>query len=293
MDMIVGRVDTGFYRRSYPDLAGFTDAELVQHYTRYGMAEGRLACPEGVREGFLELVPHDGLVLEIGPFSDPVLRGPHIRYADVLSTAQLRERARSVGRDPAGCPEIDYVLPTFDLGSIGERFAAVVSCHCIEHQPDLVRHLEEVASMLDPGGRYFVIVPDKRYCFDHFLAESTIADVAAAHLREQRLHGVASVIEHWALTTHNDSARHWAGDHGRPRIDDTIDPVERAIATCTADPDRYIDVHAWQFTPSSFHRLINLLADRRWIGFRPSAVHSTVRPRNEFCAVLSGEPSSP
>ena len=284
--MSIGRVDLQFYRDSHPDLAELSDHQLLDHYRGYGIAEGRLACPEGVREGFVRLIPSDGPVLEIGPFANPLLRGPNVRYADVLSTDELRARARSLGLDPEMCPDIDYALPTLDLSAIGERFVAVVSCHCIEHQPDLVRHLQDVATLLLPGARYYVIVPDKRYCFDHFLAESTIADVVRAHLRKDCIHHVGSVIEHWALTTHNDSSRHWMGDHGRPHIDSTTEPLERAIAECAANPERYLDVHAWKFTPDSFHRVVDLIAELGWSTFRPFIVFPTVRPRNEFCVVL-------
>ena len=101
------------------------------------------------------------------------------------------------------------------------------------------------------------------------------------------MHHVGSVIEHWALTTHNDSSRHWEGDHGQPNIESTTESLEHAIAECRADPERYIDVHAWQFTPASFYQVIDLIAGLGWIRLRPIMVFPTVRPRNEFCAVLA------
>ena len=93
---------------------------------------------------------------------------------------------------------------------------AVFSSHCIEHQPDLVRHLQEVANLLEPDGAYFLLIPNKLYCFDHFIAETSVADVMLAHHLGHRVHTLASVIEHRALTTHNDPSRHWLGDHADP-----------------------------------------------------------------------------
>jgi SAM-dependent methyltransferase len=290
--MTLGRIDTKYYKKIHPDLAMLSEAELVDHYRKYGMAEGRLACPEGVREGFIALIPRTGPVLEIGPFASPALSGAHVRYADVLTTDELRSRARALGLNAELCPEINYALPTLDLSAIQEKFAAVISSHCIEHQPDIVRHLQDVERILAPNAWYFVIVPDKRYCFDHFLPESTIADVVSAHFRKACVHDVGSVVEHWALTTHNDSSRHWEGNHGRPNIEATIEPLKQAIAECRANPERYIDVHAWQFTPASFHQVINLIADLGWTSLRPIVAFPTVRPRNEFCAVL-GRPETP
>ena len=69
--------------------------------------------------------------------------------------------------------------------------------------------------MLLPGGCYVIIIPDKRYCFDHFINETTIADVVNMNVNKVKNHSVKSVIEHRGLTCHNDSVRHWNNDHGR------------------------------------------------------------------------------
>ena len=107
--------------------------------------------------------------MEIGPFGQPVdFTGEHVRYADALSTEDLRSIAAVNGMDPARCPPIHYVVTEAPLEAIPECFATVFSSHCIEHQPDLVQHLQAVGELLEPGGSYFLIVPDKRYCFDHF-----------------------------------------------------------------------------------------------------------------------------
>jgi SAM-dependent methyltransferase len=279
-------VDPEFYCNKYPDLAHYDERDALEHYFAYGIHEGRLANPHGDREGFLTLIPSNEPVLEIGPFSNPVVRGGNVRYVDVLTTDQLRARAVEIGLDPSGCPEIHYPLPTLDLSAIPERFGTIISSHNIEHQPDLVRHLQAVEKILRPDGRYFLLVPDKRYCFDHFLPESNIADVMSAYMRRAKVHDVGSVIKHWALTTHNDPLRHWNGDHGRPNIEHTRESLELAIRECEVNPERYIDVHAWQFTPESFAHLFNLIADLGLTRLRPQAVYPTVRCSVEFCAIL-------
>jgi SAM-dependent methyltransferase len=278
--------DVAFYRGRHPELAMLTDAEAASHYLTYGIAEGRQGHPSGVRPTFTTLVPAEDPVLEIGPFANPTIKGPNVRYADVLDTDQLRARAVEIGIDPEGCPHIYYPLPTLDLGTINERFAAVVSSHNIEHQPDLIRHLQAIEKLLEPGGRYFLLVPDKRYCFDHFLPETSIADVMSAYMRKPTFHDIGSVIEHWALTTHNDPGRHWLGDHGRPHLDQTRAPLERAISECSVLPQRYIDVHAWQFTPQSFAQLFGVIADLGLSKLRPLAVYPTLHNSQEFCAIL-------
>ena len=144
------------------------------------------------------------------------VRGPGVRYFDILPTEKLREKAAEHGLDASRCPDIDYYDENADLGVIGDRFEAVVSSHSIEHQPDLVQHLCDVGGLLEPGGYYFLAIPDHRYCFDHFLAPSTIAQVPDAHLRKARVHSAGNIINMRALITHNDAGRHWNGDHGEP-----------------------------------------------------------------------------
>ena len=280
-------LDLAFYRRTNPDLRGMSDAEARAHFARYGIAEGRQGAPLAVREALIEIVSRSPSVLEIGPFCNPLVRARGVAYFDVLDKAGLRKRAATIGQDPAGVPDIDYVSPSGDLSVIPDRFSAVVSSHCIEHQPDLIRHLQQVGALLDAGGYDFLVVPNRLYCFDHFIADSTLAGIVAAHLEGRRVHRLESVIEHRALTTHNAVKRHWAGDHLDPGYHPTILPrTKAAIAEHAAARGGYVDVHAWQFTPGSFRAIMAMLHAGGYSPLRPLRVYETPRDRNEFTAVL-------
>lgn len=238
------------------------------------------------RRAFFAPLEHAGSVLEIGPLADPSLRGPNVRYFDVLPTDALRAKAQANGMDPASCPHIDYVSPTGDLAVVDATFDAVVSSHTIEHQPDLLRHLHGVARLLVPHGRYYLAVPDQRYCFDHFIAPSNIAEVLDAHLRDAAVHSAAHVIEHLALTTHNDPVRHWRGDHGAPAWIDEPGLLREAVAQFNASAGTYLDAHAWQFTPQSFAQIMRALAALELSAFDLLSVQPTRRNAFEFYAVL-------
>lgn len=279
--------DFAFYQRSYSDLSDRGEALLREHYETFGRGEGRSASPASRRKGFLDLVPSDRPVLEIGPFYSPCVRGRNVAYFDVLDQQALRERAKKIGHPANTVPRIDYLDPNGDLSVVKDTFAAVVSSHCIEHQPDLVYHLQQVARLLEPGGRYFLLVPNKLYCFDHFIAESTIANVLDAHRAGLRVHRLESVIEHRALTTHNDPGRHWKGDHADPSYWSTIPARTRAaLAEYDAAKGGYVDVHAWQFTPPSFRRIVQYLFELGLIALQPERVYDTPHGSNEFTAVL-------
>lgn len=279
-------LDLGFYRRTYADIRGFGDDELLYHFHNSGIAEGRAGSPASTRKGFVDLLASTRSVLEIGPLANPVLHGPQVKYFDVLPTAELRVKAAGYGLNADDVPDIHFSSPTGDLGVVDEKFDAVLSSHAVEHQPDLIHHLSQVGKLLHPGGCYYLLIPDKRYCFDHFLAESSIADVLSAHLRGLRLHDPAKVINHFALTTHNDSTQHWLGEHGRPGYQDSFGRLRAALRAFDAAAGAYIDVHAWQFTPASFRSISSAIFQLDLADLEPVRVYDTVYSANEFCAVL-------
>ncbi|NTG51399.1 hypothetical protein G6M04_28765 [Agrobacterium rhizogenes] len=239
-----------------------------------------------LREHFVPLINLDLPTLEIGPFCAPVVSGSKVRYFDVMDQAALKQRAVSLKKSTEP-PAIDYVSPLGDLSIINERFSNIVSAHCIEHQPDLVAHLQSISNLLYEDGAYFLIIPDKRYCFDHFIPESSYADVVCAHQERRKVHSLASVLEHYTLTTHNDPVRHWVGDHKNHGYDEGIlAKASSALKKFEEANGGYIDVHAWQFTPASFREVTQKLYDLGLTRLIPERVYETPRKRLEFTAIL-------
>jgi SAM-dependent methyltransferase len=276
-------IDPDTYRASDPSLGKLDDEGAIAHYRAHGRDKGVVASPLALRENLLLFIEDDISLLEIGPFCRPLKRGPRVEYLDVLDAAQLRARAVEVGADPAGVPGVIHHVGDLDI--VDRTYDAVLSSHAIEHQPDLVRHLQQVERILNPGGGYFLIIPDKRFCFDHFIAESTIADVLQAHREQRRTHPLKSVIEHRVLTVHNDHRRHWQGQHGNPERDRTA-RVKAAIEEYEAADGGYIDVHAWYLTPPTFRSIVTTLRELGLIGLEIAGIYHTARDRNEFCAIL-------
>lgn len=278
------RFDPDFYRSRYADLAELNEGELTDHYNRWGRGEGRVASPLAERQGFVGSIPSDGKVLEIGPFFSPLVRGPNVAYLDILTAEALRARAGEVGGDPGGVPKhIDYLG---DISGIEAKFDAILSSHSIEHQPDLIGHLNGVRDRLAANGRYWLIIPDKRYCFDHFIPESTIVEVAAAYHERRTQHTAANILAHRTLVTHNDPGRHWAGDHGEAIPHDLAARITTALRFLNEADGPSADVHAWQFTPASFHNIIETLAEAHLLRMTIEQVFETPHNSAEFTAVL-------
>lgn len=273
-----------FYRSLHPDLARHTDADLVLHYELHGKAEGRVSSPTGTRQGFVEAINKAKRPLEIGPFCKPMLSGKNAKFFDVLDREAMKERAVEAKGDPERVPYIDFISPIGDLSIIREKFDLITSSHCVEHQPDLVRHLQDVEALLEDGGVYALIVPDRRYCFDYFLHDSHIGEVLEAYYTERKVHGLAKIIEHRAMTTHHETDMHWRGDHGQKPKDLAV--IAAMIKQWEAANGGYIDVHAWQFTPDNFASIISDLSELGLISFKIGRIYETAANTHEFCVVL-------
>jgi SAM-dependent methyltransferase len=275
--------DPSIYRERYTDVNHLSNDDLTAHFAAHGIHEGRCASAIEGRTDFFSLISSSLNALEIGPFNNPSITSSRVKYFDTLSTDDLKKRAQEIGIDQSNIPEIHWIDPDGDLTVVKELFDCCVSSHAIEHQPDLVRHLINVAGLLSPGGRYFLAVPDRRYTFDHFLKDSNVAEVIEAHRESRQRHTLHSVIEHRALTTHNDPAAHWNGTHGDGEID--ASKIQSAI-TEFEETDGYLDVHAWIFTPSSFRTIMTALFSLGLTQLTVERVYPTRRGSNEFYVIL-------
>ena len=272
--------DYNIYRKNI-DLTHMTNEQLINHYYLYGKNEGRQCCLISNRNELKKYIPSNINCLEIGPFDCPVLTGSNIKYCDILSQEELKQRAIEHNRNPHSVPFIHY-----NNLNINEQFDVVFSSHLIEHQIDFIEHINSVSNILKPDGYYVIIIPDKRYCFDHFIKETTIADIINMHINKSLNHSIKSIIEHRTLTCHNNSKEHWNNNHGQQNI--TPDLLLNAINEYknNLELNSYIDVHSMQFTPDSFENIINLLYSIKMIDMKIDKIYNTQRNSCEFFAIL-------
>lgn len=262
---LLPEVDFNCYRNRYNDLANHSDEQLSFHWQHHGLNEARNASTITTRAQFLSSLAPCQSLLEIGCFDRPSLDfladgSKTIHYADWLSRDELVKRAKQLpGRNHLNVPEIRYVLSA-GYEQITRKYDAIVSHHCVEHQPDLIGHFKNVLNLLEPHGAYFFSLPDKRRCFDHFIPESSILDVIVAHLEGRSRPSLMSVLEHRCFTSHN-----WKHDLN-PYL--SMDPAKRLEIDKAFAEYRlreYVDVHCWQFTPASTKLLLSQLRSYSYI----------------------------
>ena len=225
--------------------------------------------------------------LELGPYMSPILTKPEVDYFDVLDTQSL------INRSKIDFPfhhylvvEVDFVGPEASEKYIPNKYSLIVSSHVIEHQIDLLRHLQQVSNLLVPGGLYLAMIPDLRYCFDRFQYPSTIVDVLVAHNHEQSNHSLKSYLEDRLLTTHNVTMDHWNDISGESKIERLDAKAINEYIEEYLKANDYLDVHGWKFTPTSFKSIIETLERLELINLELMHIAASFPGNNEFWVIF-------
>jgi SAM-dependent methyltransferase len=266
-----------------PDLTG---VNLATHFEEFGFRENRQGQFVLTRFALKTYLPKNVKYLEIGPLGRPylTLNEFNVKYFDVIEKEALKEIAKNApGHNPADVPIIDYVDPNGDLKIINEKFDIVFSSHSIEHQPNILGHLEQVSNLLKSNGLYICIIPDHRYCFDHFQNPSTIFDVIEAYVENRNVHTRKNLLTHQYLSAHNDPVEHWAGNHGAHHLQE-ID-FQKAVKAFKKSTNDYEDCHGWFFTPHRFREIFKS-SITKVIALELERCYETPKNAHEFLTVF-------
>ena len=234
----------------------------------------------------------DGLKLEIGPYFTPVLTGNNVKYFDILDSEKLKKLAENdpLISDLSKIPKkIDYVEQFGDMSIIEKKFQIVFSSHNIEHQVNLVKHFNDVERLLVKGGKFYLAIPDKRFCFDHFIATTPLSEVLAVYWQSPKRHSLQTILAMKCETTHNDSTRHWnSNDESVPKFLDTANCFKEWYKEYLSS-NKYIDSHKWRFVPESFEVIINTLNKLKLTSLKVEKIYDTAQNSHEFYAILVKE----
>lgn len=224
------------------------------------------------RNHFLNLYDFSaGRGLEIGPLdagiADPAI--DRVSYVDVFDTEGIR---RHYETDPNVIleliPTIDYPLhhegairTLAEAASPGAPYDWVIASHVIEHVPDVIGWLGQVAELTADDGALVLAVPDRRYCFDRHRPPTTTGLAIEAHEAGDTRPSLRAVYDYFSSAVAVDTGALWAG--ARPptrsaRMHDRA-TVEAALERCRAG--EYVDCHVWTYTPQSFLDQVRELRD--------------------------------
>lgn len=237
-----------------------------------------------------------GRGLEIGALHAPVVnKADHdVLYVDYATTEVVRANRSDTLVDVADIQDVDIVWGETPLrDAVGQTVDYVVASHVIEHVPDLIGWLRELHQVLRPGGVLGLAVPDKRFTFDAWRKDSTLAEAVEAHLTGRRRPSLRQVFDACALSVPVDIGLAWRDglDPGAARAEvmGRI-PGAYALAQNLLRSPRYTDCHCWVFTPASFLDLMEEFALLDAFPFAIEAFHPTEPDQIEFQLRLSALP---
>ena len=236
-----------------------------------------------------------GRCLEIGPLANPVVDPAvaDVRYVDVLDRAGLLAHyAGNPAVDPDAVPEQHFWLtrPDGTVATLAEAVAAdapyqhVVASHVIEHVPDMVGWLHDVAQVLTDDGALLLAIPDRRYCFDARRTPTTVGQVVQAHLDGDRTPSARAVLDHFMRAVDFSAAQAWAGEAPPAQGSHPIDDVRRHLARQRAGD--YVDCHVWPLTPRDLADLLDDLLALGMVDFAVERLTATRVGEHEFYATL-------
>ncbi len=237
-----------------------------------------------------------GVGLEIGPLYAPVVlkSEANVVYVDIKDAEGLREYYLTHPGTPVeDIVEVDYALIRGDRSlslkeatSPSQPFHWAIASHVIEHVPDVIGWLRDVASVLIDGGKLSLAIPDRRFGFDAGRPPTTVGEMLEAHHQRYDQPSVRAVFDHYYGVTKTEAATMWGS--GRPpdrdeRIFD-LDMAHQMYRRALAG--EYMDCHVWLFTPRSFVRQLEILIHLGLCDFVVADIHPTARNDLEFFVTL-------
>lgn len=206
----------------------------------------------------------------------------------MLSTEELQ--GSEYGQSGVEVP-IDYVWsPGQTYAEIvgDKRFENVVSVHSIEHVPCLVTYLRNVYEILNPNGRFIIIIPHRSYMFDHYRDRSTLGEVVACYLEGQTQPNLKQLLDARLMISHNYPQLYWNGsDNGAPKIVSAApEDLAMTVESVWESRGEYTDCHAWVYDEVSFPFIIESLAKLLMTEFQIEEVRAPLENQNEFMVVL-------
>jgi len=210
--------------------------------------------------------------LEIGAFDLPTVLpedGP-CEFADWRSTDEL---VRVFKVPPETLAPVTWVVEREHSLSeqIAARFDYVILCHVLEHVPDAIGFLADVARLVRRGGVVVAAVPDKRETYDSTRHSTTLDQLLDRHHVRAREPSLAQIMEF---------SRAWSEDLRDVALRSSRDFYEFAVAQLESGcADAHCNV--WQ-DEEMFAQLDVLIRDRFLPGVELVARGRNTPPFNEF-----------
>lgn len=144
-----------------------------------------------------------GRGLEIGPLHRPLVTHSAMKmdYIDRMTVEQLRSHYPELKDLPLVEPTIIGDAETF-ANVPDKSYDFVVSAHVIEHMRNPLGSIEQWCRVIKPGGKLYLIVPDKRVIFDKQRVRTTLEHLILDYYRPSRERDLEHCLD-YGVFVHN------------------------------------------------------------------------------------------
>ena len=182
----------------------------LEHYGMFGRKEGRHLAPNKLLSRFDKIMgalEKHGVGLEIGPSHNPIASkrdGYNVHILDYLSRDALRKKYADhaqYGVNIDLIEEVDFVWngePLTELIGHTRYYDWIIASHVIEHIPDPITFFQQSEQLLKSDGKLSLVIPDKRYCFDHLSKISSTGELLDAFHEQRKKPSPGQIFDHFS-----------------------------------------------------------------------------------------------
>lgn len=233
-------------------------------------------------EKILRHINKNGLGIEIGPSHSPIApknKEYKVHIIDHMSREQLIAKYKNHGINLNKIEEVDFIWQGESYSELTGKtkyYDWIIASHVIEHTPDLIDFLKNCETILKDDGVISLVIPDKRYCFDHFRPITGISNIIDSYYQKNKINTPGKVAEYYLNVVSKGGSIAWdSNTNGDYKF---IHSLENALQgmNFVLNQKEYLDVHAWCFVPSSFRLIIHDLYNLGLIPFQEVEFFPTV-----------------
>jgi len=215
------------------------------------------------KEKVLRHVNQNGYGIEIGPSFNPITPkkdGYKVHIIDHASREELIAKYTPHHVNLDNIEEVDFVWrgeKYSELTGKSKYYDWIIASHLIEHTPDLISFINDCDTILKDDGVISLVIPDKRYCFDHYRPITGISKIIDSHYQKNIIHTPGTVAEYFLNLVSKAGGGAWdattVGEYSfMHSLEDALSGMKAVL-----NEKAYLDIHAWCFVPHSFRLMIH------------------------------------
>ncbi|WP_193188748.1 methyltransferase domain-containing protein [Nisaea sediminum] len=234
--------------------------------------------------------------VEIGPLDRPIVSRSegNVLYMDHLDTENLKRKYAE--HAVQGLVSVEKLVDV-DLVADGRKFAEilgdrgpvdyVIASHVIEHIPDPVGWLCDLAEGLTDGGLVSLVVPDRLFTFDHYRRPSNAGDLIDAFLQHREMATPGQIFDYVANVAVVDPMTVWKGELLQ-RVPSPGHTPEQALnlARLRLSDNVAPDVHCSVFSANDFADVFRQIIALDLLPYEIAALEPTAFGEIEFFVTL-------